>query len=74
MQMEAKPLQTLRDVAAAGRWYDLSFFTVGTTMPSFVDKCPSRIYKATPQRLWHNIDIRIEGHFVDARQELMLEP
>lgn len=73
MQMRAKTLNAKRQLVDASKWYDTSFFRLASgALPTFVGDCPSRIYKATPRRLWQNVDGRVCGHFVDKRQEITL--
>lgn len=71
LQMHACTLRTPLEIAAAKKIYDTSFFAHPFgDHEQFLDSCPQRMYKAVPQKIWHNTDGTEQGHFVDRRQEV----
>ncbi len=69
LQMSAHALRR-DELAEAQKIYDPSFFTHRVTHQQFFGRCPQRIYKAVPEKIWCNVDGEEAGHFVDTRAEL----
>jgi general stress protein 26 len=47
----------------------------GTTFgkaDQFMNNFPRRVYKATPEKIWMNVDGEINGNFIDKRAEIKL--
>jgi hypothetical protein len=71
LRMRARAIDTPRDLKAASKVYDTSFFAHDFPHDQFLSDCPQRIYRAVPQRVWCNADGEAAGHFVDVRHELL---
>ena len=40
---------------------------------NFTGESPRRIYKAVPEKIWLNDDMKVDGHHVDTRIEVNLK-
>jgi hypothetical protein len=68
VQMIARPLTGKPEIERASKVYNLSFFTLHDgSMPTFKGTCPSRIYMASPCKVWMNSGAYDDGHYIDIR-------
>ena len=70
LKMTAHAVTTAEDLATAQTIYDTAFFKHPFTHAQFDAECPQRIYRASPEAIWYNIDGKSKGHFVDRRKLL----
>lgn len=69
LEMAARKLTRPAEIAAARQVYTTDFGENLNHEP-FAAGCPRRLYKAVPQRIWHNTDAYIKGNFIDVRREV----
>jgi hypothetical protein len=69
MEMTARRVSRSNEVIAAKQIYLDRYGETGHE--PFVGSCPRRIYKATPMRIWSNVDGARGSHFIDIREEIL---
>lgn len=73
LQMRAHELAA-NELDRAHKIYAPSFFKYEFRHDQFLSQCPQRIYKATPEHIWYNVDSEAQGHFADKRAALVCRP
>lgn len=69
LQMTAKVLNQEKEVVQAREFYRTDFGENLKHEP-FLGKCPRRLYKAVPLKIWHNANESIRGDIVDVRRSI----
>jgi general stress protein 26 len=70
MSMRGQTLTTPWEITKAKKFYDTTFFETYRPDVSFLGDCPTRLYKAKPERIWHNINEIHDGYYIDVRSPL----
>jgi len=73
IRAEALELSEEDELQKAVKLYNASTEVFKLNLENCLGKSPTRVYKATPSKMWVNADSQVNGYFIDTRKELNLE-
>lgn len=72
IQAKAYALESLEEIAHAMKYHYGRKNKEPRKAEEFLGNYPRRMYKAVPENIWMNSDDRIDGNWIDTREEIKL--